>query len=78
MEEILAYINSLTSEERAAFAVRCNTSVGYIRKVVSAKKKFGESLCIAFERETGGKVRCEMLRDDVDWAYLRGTEKKAA
>lgn len=29
--------------------------------------------CIAIEKVTGGEVRCEHLRPDVDWAYLRGT-----
>jgi hypothetical protein len=27
--------------------------------------------CPAIERLTGGEVRCEDLRPDVDWAYLR-------
>jgi DNA-binding transcriptional regulator YdaS (Cro superfamily) len=29
--------------------------------------------CPAIERATGGAVRCEDLRPDVDWAVLRGT-----
>lgn len=29
--------------------------------------------CIQIEKLTSGKVRCEDLRPDVDWAYLRGT-----
>ena len=29
--------------------------------------------CPAIERATGGQVRCEELRPDVDWAYLRAT-----
>jgi DNA-binding transcriptional regulator YdaS (Cro superfamily) len=33
----------------------------------------GESLCIAIDRESGGAVRCEDIRTDVDWAYLRNT-----
>lgn len=33
--------------------------------------------CPAVERATDGAVRCEDLRPDVDWAYLRGTEKAA-
>lgn len=28
--------------------------------------------CPAIERVTG--VRCELMRPDVDWAYLRGTD----
>ncbi|WP_323026555.1 helix-turn-helix domain-containing protein [Castellaniella sp.] len=27
--------------------------------------------CPSIERETGGRVRCEDLRPDVDWNYLR-------
>lgn len=30
------------------------------------------SRCLEIERETGGAVRCEDLRPDVDWAVLRG------
>ena len=29
--------------------------------------------CPAIERATGGAVRCEDLRPDVDWGYLRAT-----
>ena len=34
--------------------------------------------CPSIERATHGAVRCEELRPDVDWAYLRGTKKRAA
>ena len=34
--------------------------------------------CPSIERATHGAVRCEELRPDVYWAYLRGTKKKAA
>ena len=30
--------------------------------------------CIPIERMTAGAVRCEDLRPDVDWAYLRATD----
>ena len=30
--------------------------------------------CPTIERLTGGQIRCEDLRPDVDWAYLRGTQ----
>jgi DNA-binding transcriptional regulator YdaS (Cro superfamily) len=30
--------------------------------------------CPAIERATSGAVRCEDLRPDVDWAYLRATD----
>lgn len=34
--------------------------------------------CPAIERATDGAVRCEELRDDIDWAYLRATCKEQA
>lgn len=34
--------------------------------------------CPAIEKLVEGKVRCEDLRPDVDWAYLRGTAKQAS
>lgn len=34
--------------------------------------------CPAIERATKGAVRCEDLRPDVDWAYLRNTAGKDA
>lgn len=33
--------------------------------------------CPSIERATGGVVRCEELRPDVDWAYLRSTKRRA-
>lgn len=45
--------------------------------------KFPSDYCPTCERLTAGAVRCEELRPDVDWAYLRlqageGEERKAA
>ncbi len=34
--------------------------------------------CIEIEKAAGGAVRCEDLRPDVDWAYLRGTASTLA
>lgn len=30
--------------------------------------------CPAIERQTSGSVRCEVLRPDVDWGYIRTGE----
>lgn len=38
----------------------------------AAKKSVPAERCPAIERATDGRVRCEDLRPDVDWAYLRG------
>jgi DNA-binding transcriptional regulator YdaS (Cro superfamily) len=75
MECITAYLNTLPTTRQERFAKRCGTTVGYLRKAVSAKQKIREFVVINMERESGGAIRCELVRDDVDWAYLRGTAK---
>lgn len=75
MHIITQYLNSLSKDDRAAFVLRCETSEGYLRKAASIKQKLGVSLCVALEKESDGALRCETLRDDVDWAYLRKPTK---
>ncbi len=71
MDTLKTYLNTLPVEEQIDLALRCGTTLSYLRKAISIKQRLGESLVINIERETGGKVRCESLRDDVDWGYLR-------
>lgn len=73
METLRTYLNSLSPQGQVLFCERCKTSIGYLRKVISTGQRLGESLAIDIERESSGAVRCEDLRPDVDWAYLRGT-----
>ena len=75
MDTLLRYLNSLCVSEQSDFATRCGTSVGYLRKAISSGQRIGERIVINIERESGGAVRCEDLRPDVDWAYLRSTSK---
>jgi DNA-binding transcriptional regulator YdaS (Cro superfamily) len=63
----------LPVSERKAFAVKCGTTPGHLSNIAYGIKPAGESLAISIDRESGGKVRCEELRDDVDWAYLRNS-----
>lgn len=73
MKNLLSFLNGLPVSEQAAFAARCGTTVGYLRKACSKGQKLGESLVINLERESGGRLRCEDLREDVDWAYIRAS-----
>lgn len=77
------YLKKLSSEAAVNdplndFAVRCNTTVGQLKNVSSGSRRAGESLAINIERESRGAVRCEDLRPDVDWNYLRGTKADKA
>lgn len=73
MEKLRTYLNGLSTDEQTKFAERCETSVGYLRKAISIGQKLSEKLVISIERESEGAVRCEELRPDVDWQFLRNT-----
>jgi DNA-binding transcriptional regulator YdaS (Cro superfamily) len=74
-ERLRTYLNSLSLVEQESYATRCGTTVGYLRKAISAKQRIAESTAIALDRESGGQVPVESIRPDVDWAYLRGRTK---
>lgn len=44
---------------------------------ITGKRPVPAERCPDIERITGGKVTCEELRPDVDWAYLRATRCEA-
>jgi DNA-binding transcriptional regulator YdaS (Cro superfamily) len=73
MEKLRLYLNGLTPDKQHAFAKRCGTSVGYLRKAISISQQLSEKIVIAIERESEGEIRCEDLRPDVDWQFLRNT-----
>lgn len=67
MRELLIYLNSLPLPERASFAMRCGTTVGYLKKAISAGQALGVPTCVSIERESGGVVTRKHLRPH-DWA----------
>jgi DNA-binding transcriptional regulator YdaS (Cro superfamily) len=73
--ELKTYLAELSAAEREAFAAACDCALGHLNNITSNTRTCGEKLAIAIERETKGKVRCEEMRPDVDWAFLRGTAK---
>lgn len=73
MEALRRYLNSLPLPEQEAYARRCGTTIGYLRKAISTKAKLGDGLVVELDRESGGAVRCEDLRPDIDWAYVRAS-----
>lgn len=74
---LLDYLKTeLPLDEREAFAIRCGTTLAHLKQVARNYRRAGEYLCINIDRETGGVVRCEDLRPDVDWAYLRNSGEK--
>lgn len=71
MQELRNYLNSLSSAELEVFASRCAASIAYLRKAISMGQPLGEGLCLRICAVSGGKLRPEILRPDVDWELLR-------
>lgn len=71
------YLRSLPAAERKDFATRCDTSVEYLLQIGSGKRTPKAQLAVLIERESGGRVACEDLIPDLDWAYLRGNRPTA-
>ena len=69
MRPLLEYLNGLAVSEQIAFAGRCSTTVGYLRKAASVGQPLREKLCAALERESHGYVKRIALRPD-DWAEI--------
>lgn len=79
MREVLEYLKRLPPEGRADFAVRCGTSLGYLRKAASVGQLFNPATCVRLEVESGGVITRPMLRPDDwqdIWPELAGSEQK--
>lgn len=75
--ELREFLKRLDKAARKQFAHKCDTSVGHLNQVAHGFRRAGESLAINIDRESGGRVPCEELRPDVDWAYLRNSKDAA-
>lgn len=58
---------------RVALARLLGVTKGAVWQWEHQKSRVPAKHCPTIERATAGAVRCEDLRPDVDWAYLRGS-----
>lgn len=70
MDKLRDFLNTLPPGEQTAFAHRCGTTVGYLRKAISTKQRLGEGLCLRIGVESTGQVLPIDLLPDVDWQSL--------
>jgi len=68
------YLKAFDKADLEAFAKRCGTSAGQLRQVAYCNRRASAALAVSIERESRGTVICEVLRPDIDWAYLRGSK----
>ncbi|QEU28817.1 transcriptional regulator [Pseudomonas luteola] len=69
------YIKPLAKADLDDLAARCGTSAGQLKQIAYGNRRPNASLAINIERETKASVTCEELRPDIDWAYLRNTQR---
>lgn len=59
---------------QAALAKLLGVTQGYISQLATGHRQIPAEYCPAIEAATNGTVRCEEMRPDVQWAYLRATD----
>ena len=62
----------------AALAREIGVSSVLVSQWKTEKRPVPAERCPCIEKATGGAVRCEDLRPDVDWAYLRSSSVEGA
>jgi len=70
--ELKTYLENYGGGRQLALAVGVSSVI--VSQWKTGARQVPADRCIDIERATGGQVRCEDLRPDVDWAYLRATD----
>ena len=65
MNSLRAYLATLPPDDQSAYAIRCGTTIGYLRKALSTKPKLDGALVRLLWQESGGAVVREELRPDI-------------
>ena len=64
IELLRNYLNAMRKPEQAAFATRCGTSLGYLRKAIAVGQIPGPHLCVQLEIASDGELSRERMRPD--------------
>jgi len=71
MNSLRLYLNSMSRADQEAYAKKCRTSLGYLRKALSTRQKLGVELVSRLHKHSGGAARATDIRPDVDWREFR-------
>lgn len=63
---------------QAEMAKRLGISPPTVNQWINGTRQIPARRCPEIEKATFGAVRCEDLRPDIDWSYLRGTPSVTA
>lgn len=71
--KLKTYLSTLERGGVSSLAKELGISPSYLSQLASGAAPISHSRCIDIEKATNGAIRCEDLRPDVDWAYLRNS-----
>lgn len=75
MEKLRTYLNSLPIKNQQAYAEKCGTTIGYLRKALSESPRMDGALCRLLDENSGGNVPRASLRPDI-WPELTKKTKR--
>ena len=78
MDAFHTYLKALTKDQRVELAEKVDTTVAYLWQIAYGQRRCREGLAIEIEKATSRAVRLEMLRPDIDWAYVRSSAQSIA
>lgn len=67
------YLSKLERGGVSRLANKLGISASYLSQLASGAASISTERAVEIEKATGGAVRCEDLRPDFDWAYLRSS-----
>lgn len=65
MKTLRDYLTTLKPADQAAFAARCGTTIGYLRKAMSKGQRFDGGLVRQLHEQSGMAVSLTDLRPDI-------------
>lgn len=71
ISELKDFLLSMKVADRVEFAKKCGTSYGQLKQIYQGARKCNPSLAIEIDKNSGGKVKCDVLSPNTDFNYLR-------
>ncbi len=77
MDTLRHYLSTLPPADQAAYAARCGTTIGYLRKALSVQPRLDGALVRRLDEESAGAVSRSDLRPDI-WPPADEEPRRAA
>ncbi len=78
IDSLKTFVSGLGDDlEREAFAAQCGTTFGHLRQIYYGNRTCDAGLAIEIEKNTNQAVKCDELRPDIDFDYIRNSSNKS-